>query len=71
MIETPASALARLRRDEDIQSFFRGFEIPFRMDIACSPCLTPDQKRRLDNDLCIRMSIAETVARLVNTILPA
>lgn len=71
MIDTSHAALTRIRRDEDIQSFFRGFELPFRLDIEFSPWLTPDQKRQLDADLRFRMSIAETVARLVNTILPA
>lgn len=71
MIDNTPSSLARLRRDEDIQSFFRGFEIPFRLDIACSPCLTPDQKRWRDADLRFRMSFAEMLARFVNALLPA
>ena len=70
MIDTTSpSALARLRRDENIQSFFRGFEFPFRLDIACSPYLTPDQKRRLDADLRVRVAVLENLARFVNAMI--
>ena len=69
MTDDSPSSLARLRRDEDIRSFFRGFEIPFRLDIACSPCLTPDQKRRLDASLRLRVATLENLARFVNAMI--
>lgn len=66
MIDTSHAALTRIRRDEDIQSFFRGFELPFRLDIEFSPWLTPDKKRLLDADLRFRMSLAECLVRSIN-----
>ena len=66
MINTLPPHLARLRRDEDIHAFFRGFELPFRLDIEFSPWLTLDQKRQLDADLRFRMSLAECLVRSIN-----
>jgi len=69
MTDDSPLSIARLRRDEDIQSFFRGFETPFRLDIEFSPWLTPDQKRWLDATLRFRVSTLENLARLVNSLI--
>ena len=66
MTDDSPFSIARLRRDEDIRSFFRGFETPLRLDIEFSPRLTPDQKRRLDADLRFRMSLAECLVRSIS-----
>ena len=69
MTDKSPSSLARLRRDEDIRSFFRGFETPLLLDIEFSPWLTPDQKRRLDADLRSRVATLENLARFVNAMI--
>ena len=55
-------------RDENIQSFFRGFELPFRLSVASSPYLTEQQKQQLDFEIHSRMSVIECIVRAINAL---
>ncbi len=41
----------RAVRDENNQTFFRGFELPFRAGVAYSPYLTVQQKQQMDYEV--------------------
>jgi len=59
----------RAVRDENIQCFFRGFELPFRAAVAYSPCLTVQQKQQMDCEVRFRVAVAENLARVINALI--
>ena len=58
----------RAERDENIQSFFRGYELPFRVSVACSPHLTVQQKQQMDAEVRFRVAVIENLARAINAL---
>ena len=59
----------RAGRDENIQYFFRGFELPFRAGVAYSPYLTVQQKQQMDAEVRFRAAVAEFIARSINALI--
>lgn len=60
--------LAMRHRDENIQAFFRGFELPFRSAVAASPYLTWEQNRQADAEICLRVAAVESFVCFLNAI---
>ena len=58
----------RAERDENIQAFFRGYELPFRASVACSPHLTVQQKQQMDAEVRFRIAAIESLARAINAL---
>ncbi len=56
-------------RDENMQSFFRGLELPFRACVAYSPYLTVQQKQQIDSDIRFRVSVIENIAKAINALI--
>ena len=59
----------RTERDEKIQSFFRGVEIPFRADVANSPSLTVQQRQQMDYGVRFRVAVIASIARAINVLI--
>ena len=59
----------RAGRDENIQVFFRGFELSFRVCVACSPYLTVQQKQQMDFEVRFRVAMIECIARAINALI--
>ena len=59
----------RAGRDENIRSFFRGFEFPFRFSVAYSPYLTVQQKQQMDAEVRFRVALAEFMDRSINALI--
>ena len=59
----------RAARDENIRSFFRGFELPFRAGVAYSPYLTVQQKQQMDFDIRFRVAFVEGIVRTINALI--
>ena len=59
----------RAVRDENIQCFFRGFELPFRACVAYSPYLTVQQKQQMDFEVRFRVAMIECIARAINALI--
>ena len=59
----------RAVRDENIQCFFRGFELPFRACVAYSPYLTVQQKQQMDCEVRFRVAVFENFARAINALI--
>ena len=59
----------RAVRDENIQTFFRGFELPFRAGVAYSPYLTVQQKQQMDFDIRFRVAFVEGIVRTINALI--
>ena len=56
-------------RDENIQHFFRGFELPFRACVAYSPYLTIQQKQQMDYEVRFRVAVVESIVRAINALI--
>lgn len=56
-------------RDENKQAFFRGYELPFRASVACSPHLTVQQKQQMDYEIRFRVAAIESLARAINALI--
>jgi len=69
MINYNSMSQERVGRDENMQSFFRGFEFPFRVCVACSPYLTVQQKQQMDAEVRFRVAMIETITRAINNAL--
>ena len=59
----------RAGRNENIEAFFRGFELPFRACVAYSPYLTVQQKQQMDCEVRFRVAAFENFARAINALI--
>lgn len=69
MVNGASRLREQAERDENIQSFFRGFELPFRACVANSPYLTGQQKQQMDSDIRFRIAVIANIARAVTALI--